>query len=147
MPTLAENRRARFEHETLDTIEAGLVLNGQEVKSIRAGRAHLTGAFVTVHGEELWLTNAAIPPWQMKNAPPDYDERRPRKLLVHRNEIASLIGRIKAQGLTAVPLTFYTRGRCIKVKIGIVRYRKKADRREVIKKREAEREVRRTLKM
>lgn len=146
MPALAENRRARFDYEILETIEAGVVLSGQEVKSVRAGRADLTGSFVTIHKNGLWLTNTTIPPWQAKNAPPDYEETRARKLLVHKNELATIVGKIQTKGLTAVPLRLYTSGRRIKAEIGIVRYRKKADRREVIKKREAEREIRRALK-
>lgn len=146
MGVLAENRRARFDYEILETFEAGLELTGQEVKSIQGGRANLAGSFVTVHDNALWLTNVGIPPWQVKNAPPDYNEQRPRRLLLHRSEIATLIGKIQRQGLTVVPLKLYTRGRRIKVEIGVVRYRKKADQREMIKKREAEREIRRNLR-
>src|SRR3989338_9057872 len=100
MPILAENRRARFDYTVIDTLQAGIVLNGQETKSALAGRANIRAAFVTVHNNELWLTNAAIPPWQVKNAPPEYVETRSRKLLCHKKEIASLIGKIKAEGLT-----------------------------------------------
>ena len=146
MPTLAVNKRAKFEYEILETLEAGIVLSGQEVKSVRAKRANLSGAFVTIHESALRLTNVAIPPWQPKNTPSDYEEQRPRKLLVHKRELASLIGKIQTQGLTAVPLRLYTRGRRIKAEIALVRYRKKHDRREVIKKRQAEREMRRALK-
>lgn len=146
MGVLTENRRARFDYDVLETLEAGVALLGNEVKSVQAGRADITAAFVTIHRGELFLTNATIPPWQARNTPGDYDERRPRKLLLHKNEIASLIGTLKTRGLTAVPLKLYTRGRRIKAEIGIVRYRKKADKREVIKRREAEREIRRALK-
>lgn len=153
MGILAENRRARFDYMVIDTLQAGIVLNGQETKSVFAGRANIGAAFVTVHNPstgsgqaELWLTNAAIPPWQVKNASTEYEETRSRKLLCHKKEIASLIGKIKAEGLTVVPLRLYTQGRRIKVELGIVRSRKKADKRELLKKREAERDVRRALK-
>lgn len=146
MPTLAENRRVRFDYTIIDTLQAGIVLNGQEVKSVLAGRANIGAAFVTVYNNELWLTNAAIPPWQVKNAPPEYEETRSRKLLCHKKEIATLIGKIKAEGLTVVALRLYTQGRRIKVELGIVRSRKKTDKRELLKKREAERDVRRALK-
>ncbi|OHA50010.1 MAG: SsrA-binding protein [Candidatus Terrybacteria bacterium RIFCSPLOWO2_01_FULL_58_14] len=150
---IAENRRARFDYEVLEAFEGGIQLTGQEVKSTQAGRADITAAFVTLRtsprtgGTELWLTNTAIPPWQPKNAPPDYDERRPRKLLLHRGEIAALIGKLQTGGLTAVPLRLYTKGRRVKAEIALVRRRKKGDRRDIIKKREAEREMRRALKM
>lgn len=146
MTDLAVNRRARFDYDVLETIEAGIALSGSEVKSVRAGRAVLRGAFVTIRGNELYLTNATIPPWQPRNTAAEYNETRPRKLLVHRQELSSLIGKMKAEGLTAIPLRLYTRNRRIKVEIGIVRHRKKRDQREAIKKRDAEREMQRHLK-
>ena len=145
MTTLAENKRAHFDYEILETLEAGIVLNGQEVKSIKAGHASLGGAFVTIKGNELWLTNTNIAPWQPKNAPHDYDDTRPRKLLAHKEEISSLIGKIKTHGLTAVPLRLYSQHGKIKVEIGVAKYRKKHDKRELIKKRDVEREIERTL--
>lgn len=135
-----------MDYKILETLNAGIVLSGQEVKSIRAGRTNLKGAFVTVSGNELWLTNTGIPAWQVKNAPQDYDEQKPRKLLLRKNEIASLIGKIKAEGLTVIPLKLYNQGQRIKVEIGVARHIGKKDRREIIKKREAERDVRRSLK-
>ncbi|OHA46615.1 MAG: SsrA-binding protein [Candidatus Terrybacteria bacterium RIFCSPLOWO2_01_FULL_44_24] len=145
MTTLAENKRAGFDYEILEKMEAGIVLNGQETKSIRAGQASLGGAFVTVKNNELWLTNMNVAPWQPKNISHNYDEARPRKLLMHKNEIASLIGKIKTRGLTALPLRLYTHHGKIKVEIGVVKYRKKHDKRELIKKRDAQRDIARTL--
>ena len=144
--TFADNKRGRFDYEILETYQGGLVLNGQEVKSIRAGRATLTGAFITAKGGEGWLTNATVPPWQPKNAPADYNEGRPRKILLKKPEISELIGKISTRGLTAIPLRLYTVRGKIKVEIGIGRFRRKADKREVIQKREAEREIARSWK-
>jgi len=143
---LAENKRARFDYEILETLQGGLVLSGQEVKSIRAGRASLAGAFVTLKGGEAFLTNAAIPPWQPKNAPSDHNDTRPRKVLMQKRELAWLTGKLAERGLTAIPLRLYSAHGKIKVEIGIAKYRKRADKREVIKKREVEREIKRYLK-
>lgn len=146
MSTLAENKDARHLYDILETCEAGIALSGQEVKSAKAGRASLRGAFVTMKGEEAFLTNASIPPWQPKNAPPDYDPARSRKLLLRKAELRTLIGKIAQKGLTALPLKFYTKDGKIKVEIGLAKHRKLRDRREIIKKREAQRDIARTLK-
>lgn len=143
---LAENREASFRYEILERLEAGIVLSGQEVKSAKSGRINMRGAFVTMHGNEAYLTNAAIPPWQPKNAPSGYDEQRPRKLLLHKSELKSLTGKLAQKGLTAIPLRVYTKHGKIKIEIGVVKYKKIYDRRETIKKREAAREIARTLK-
>ncbi len=145
MQTFAENKKAHFDYEILETLEVGIVLNGQETKSIREGRASLTGAFVTIKDNELWLTNMTVPPWQPKNVFKNYNDTRPRKLLAHREQIASLIGKIKTKGLTALPLRLYTQHGKIKVEIGVAKYRKKHDKRELIKKRDIEREIERSL--
>lgn len=145
MITLVENKKAAFDYEILETLEAGIVLTGQEVKSVREGRVSLMGSFVTIKNSELWLTNATIPAWQPKNAPHDYGDTRPRKLLTHKEQIGSLIGKIKVKGLTVLPLRLYTQHGKIKVEIGVAKYRKKQDKREFIKKRDIEREIERTL--
>lgn len=143
---VAQNKRARFDYEILETLQGGLVLSGQEVKSIRAGRASLAGSFVTMRGGEAFLTNTDVPPWQPKNAPENYNETRPRKVLLRKKELFWLFGKLSERGLTALPLKLYSVRGKIKVEIGIVKYRKKADKREVIKKREVEREIRRMIK-
>lgn len=146
MRALAENRRARFDYDILETIEAGMVLTGQEVKSVKLGRMSLTGSFGTVHENAVWLTGASIPPYQPKNAPPNYDPERSRKLLLHRDEIAKLIGKMRERGLTLVPLKVYSSHGRIKVELGIARGKKQHDKRETIRRREAERDIDRTLK-
>src|SRR5437870_5078093 len=90
---LAENRRARFDYEILETLEAGLELSGGEIKSIRAGKANLAGSYVIIRGGEAWLINAQIPPYQPKNTLPDYDPGHTRRLLLKKTEIAHLLGR------------------------------------------------------
>lgn len=146
MKILAENRKAYFNYQILEKFEAGIVLNGQEVKSIKGGRASLRGSYVVLRGEELFLIGANIPPYQPKNAPPDYEPERSRKLLLNKSEIKHLIGKVKERGLTLLPLKVYTKNAKIKLEFGIAKGRKKADKRELIKKREADREIQRTLK-
>lgn len=119
------------------------MLFGFEVKAIKTGHVSLTGSFVTTKGGELFLTNSLIPPYQSKNTPIDYDQSRPRKLLLNRSEIGSLIGKLKVKGLTLVPIRLYTKKNRIKLEFGIAKGRRKADKREVIKKRDAEREMQR----
>ena len=146
MANYAENRKARFDYEILEKYEAGIELLGTEVKSIRSGKMSLEGAFVIVRGGEAFLINANIPPYQPKNTPKDYDPLRNRKLLLTKKEIDELVGSEKNKSLTIVPISVYTKGRKIKIEIALVKGKKKHDKRESIKKRETEREIRRTLK-
>jgi len=145
MKILAENRKARFDYEILEKFEAGMVLIGQEVKSIKSGRMSLKGSYVVLRGEEPYLIGANVPPYQPKNAPPDYEPERSKKLLLTKSEIKHLIGKTKEKGLTLVPLRVYTKRGKVKLEFGIGKGRKKADKRELIKKREAERELKREL--
>lgn len=144
--TLAENPRASFDYEILDTLEAGIELLGFEVKSARAGRMSIRGSFVTIHGNEALLTGATIAPYQPANTPVGYDPARSRRLLLKHEEASSLIGKIRVQGLTVVPLKAYDKKGRIKVLIGVARGKKKRDKREQIKKRDIEREIRRAEK-
>ncbi len=146
MGMISENKKAYFDYEILETFEAGIILFGQEVKSVKTGHISLTGSFVVIKDGGLFLINAAIPPYQPKNTPKDYDQRRSRKLLLHKSEIKSLIGKIRQKGLTLIPLKAYTQKGKIKLQFGIAKGRKKFDKREVIKKREFEREKERILK-
>ena len=146
MPTLAENRKAHHDYQILETLEAGLVLNGQEVKAIRQGKLQLAGSFVSFRGDELFLLGATIPPYQPKNAPSNYDPERARKLLLKKGELRSLYGRAKQEGLTFVPLRVYTSNAKLKLAFGIARGKKKGDKRELLRKREAQREMERALK-
>ena len=158
MPTLAVNKRANFDYQILAKYEAGLVLLGHEVKSVKAGQASLKGSFVTLRQAssksadkqgrlkkglpELFLINAHIPLYKRASTIKDYDPTRPRKLLLNKNEIKHLIGKKQEQGLTLVPLKIYTKRSLIKLEFGIGRGKKKIDKREVIKKREQDRKIR-----
>jgi SsrA-binding protein len=122
------------------------VLYGFEVKAIKTGHVNLTGSFVTSKNEELFLTNALIPPYQPKNTPVDYDQSRPRKLLLKKREINTLIGKLKVKGLTLVPIRLYTKKGKIKLEFGVGRGKRKIDKRVTIKKRDLERELGRKLK-
>lgn len=146
MPTLATNPRAKYDYHILETYEAGLVLTGQEVKSIKTGHISLKGAYVTIKNEEAWLINAQIPPYQPKNVAADYEPSRSRKLLLHKKEIKSLIGQTKQKGLTLVSLRVYTKKGKIKLAFALGRGKRKVDKRETIKKREAKRKIERALK-
>lgn len=142
MPTYATNKRARFDYEILETVEAGLVLSGPEVKSIRTGSVKLTGSFVTFHGNDVHLINLHIPRYKPAANIQNYKPDRSRKLLLHKKEIDRLRGTIQSgRGLTIVPLSLYTRGPRIKVEIAVVRGKKEYDKREKIKKRQTEREM------
>jgi len=145
MPLLVENKRAKFDYEILETLEAGIELRGFEVKSIKSGRINLAGSYVVVRNNGARFLNADISPYQPKNMPADYDSKRTRRLLLRKSELRNLIGRIQEKGLTLVPLKIYTKGKAgrIKIEIGLGKSRKKRDKRELIKKRETEREMRR----
>ncbi len=145
MRIFAENKKAYFNYEILEKFEAGLVLIGTEVKSIRSGRLNLAGSYVIIRGEEPYLIGATIPPYQPKNAPADYDPEKPRKLLLNKKEINYLIGKTKERGLTLIPLKVYTKNAKIKLEFGIGKGRKKIDKREIIKKREVKRIIEKEL--
>lgn len=145
MSTLAINPRAKFDYDILKKYEAGIVLTGQEVKSVRAGNVSLKGAYATLHGEEVFLLNAHIGPYKKAGALLGYEPTQTRKLLLRRREIKELIGSIQSQGLTLIPMSLYTRGRRLKLELGLARGRKKYEKREVIKKRATDREIRAAL--
>jgi SsrA-binding protein len=146
MAHYAENRKARFDYEILEKYEAGIELLGTEVKSVRGGKMSLEGSFAIVRGGECFLINANIPPYQPKNAPTDYDPLRNRKLLLTKKENTALSGSEKNKSLTIVPISVYNKNRKIKVEIALVKGKKKYDKRETIKKRETNREMRRQYK-
>ena len=146
MANYAENRKARFNYEILEKYETGIELLGTEVKSVRAGQMSLEGAFVIVRGGEAFIINANIPPYQPKNSPKDYDPLRNRKLLLTKKEIGELAGSEKNKSLTIVPISVYNKNRKIKVEIALVKGKKKYDKRESIKKRDTDRELRREYK-
>src|SRR6266702_4545040 len=141
---VATNRRARHDFDLLETFEAGIVLTGPEVKSLRAGRASLAESFARVQDEEVWLEGLHIPPYEPADTR-GYQPTRPRKLLLHKDQIARLIGKTAEQGLTLVPIKLYfTRG-LAKVEVGLGRGRRKVDKRRAIADREHRREVERAL--
>lgn len=142
---LIENRKAHFNYEFLEKLDAGIELFGFEVKSLRAKLGSLDGAYAIVRGNEAFLVNVYIPAYQPKNAPKGYDERRNRKLLLTRKEIDALLGAESKKGLTIVPISVYNKGRKLKVSLAIARGKKKFDKRETIKKRETERDIRRDM--
>jgi len=146
MKNLAENKKAYFDYHILDKLEAGIVLTGQEVKSAKLGHMNLKGSHIIYQENEIYLIGAHISPYQFQNNP-DYDPQRTRKLLLKRKEINQLIGKSKEKGLTFVPLKVYTRKGIIKIELGIARGKKKVDKRETIKKREIDRELKRSLKL
>ncbi len=147
MKVLVDNRKARYEYQILEKFEAGMVLNGQEVKSIRNSNISLKGSYVVIRGNEAYLLGANIPPYQPKNASPDYDPERTRKLLLNKKEIDYLEGKSKIKGLTLIPLKVYTKYAKIKLEFGIAKGKRKADKRETIKKRDVERDIKRELNL
>lgn len=147
MPTLAYNKRAKFDYDILATYEAGLVLVGHEVKSIKTGHISLKGAYVVLKQTkkelpELYLINAFVPLYKKASGIENYDPERSRKLLLKKNEIKHLIGKKQEQGLTLVPIKIYTKRSLIKLEFGVGKGKKKIDKRESIKKREIDRKIR-----
>jgi len=146
MSSYAQNRKIHFDYEVLEKYECGIELLGTEVKSVRGGRMSLEGAFVIIRGAEAFLINANVPPFQMANAPKDYDPLRNRRLLLIKKEIVELAETEKNKSLTIVPMSVYNKDRKIKVEIALVKGKKKHDKRETTKKRETEREIRREFR-
>ena len=146
MATLSTNKRAHFDYEILDKYEAGLVLTGAEVKSVKKGHLSLKGSFVAMHDGEIYLTNAHITPYAYANPLTPYDPTRSRKVLIKKSEIKSLIGKLHAKGLTLVPIRVYTKRRLIKLEFALARGKKAFDKRSDIAKNEAKRNMQRALK-
>ncbi len=144
--TVADNRRARFDYEILDTVEAGIALTGTEVKSLREGKATLTEAYAGPSGDELFLFNAYIPEYKAANRF-NHETRRPRKLLLHRKEIGKLSGASQRDGLTLIPLRLYfnDRGRA-KLELALGRGKKLHDKRETERRRDWDREKARLMR-
>lgn len=142
----AQNKKASFEYEIIDTFEAGLVLEGHEVKSIRTGHINLKGGFVTFHREEPMLINVHISKYKHAGNLENYDPERSRKLLLKKKQILFLRGKLQEKGLTVVPLSVYNSGSKIKIEIGIGRGKKKYDKRRAIKERDLKVHMRKALK-
>ncbi len=144
--TVATNRRARREYEFLETLEAGIVLQGSEVKSLREGKAQLSEAYARVDDGELWLFQMHIPPWQFATGFGAHDPDRRRKLLLHRDQIDELVGKTQQQSLTLIPASLYFKNGRAKVQLALAKGRRLYDKRNLIMSRDAEREVARATK-
>jgi len=146
MPVLVVNKKAFHDYTILESLEAGIVLTGQEVKSVRAGSGNLKGSFVKMYGSELFLVNMHISPYRYTSNIPTYDPEQARKLLVHSKQIKRLLGAMTTQGLTLVPLRVYTKGILIKVEIALAKGKKAFEKRAILKKRAVEKDIRQYLK-
>lgn len=144
--TIVENKKAYFNYEILEKLEAGILLEGHEVKAIKTGKMTLQGSYISIRKNEAYLINAHIAPYQKKNTPADYNLQRDRKLLLSSAEIKELLGKSTGARLTIVPLRVYTKKARIKIEIALARGKRKYDKREAIKKHETEREIERTIK-
>lgn len=141
---IATNRKAQHDYEILDRFEAGLVLTGSEIKSIRAGRVNLRDSYAVPRGGELWLLNAHIAPYEQASSQ-NHEPRRSRKLLMHRREINRLQGQLQEKGLTLVPLRLYLKKHVAKIELGLARGKKTYDKRATLRDREADRQISRAL--
>ncbi len=144
--TVATNRRARYDYEILERVEAGIVLTGSEVKSLRAGRASLSDAYARIRDDEVWLEEMHVAPYAQGQTR-GYEPKRPRKLLLHRGEIARLVGKTQERGLTLVPLRVYFRHGLAKVELGLARGKRKHEKRRAIIEREQRREIERATSL
>ena len=142
---ICENRKARYNYSIEETLEAGLVLRGSEVKSLRAGRANLKDSYGDVRGEEVYLVGTHISPYDPASHT-NHAPERDRKLLLHRREIQKLIGKVKERGLTLIPLKMYFKGGKAKVEIALAHGKRSYDKRETLKRKEAQREIERAMK-
>jgi len=148
MPTITTNKKALADHQVIEKIEAGIVLSGPEVKSIKAGQINLKGSYITIdHKSQVWLVGAHISAYKpaavIQTA---YQPTQRRRLILHHKQIDYLRGKEKEKGLTILPISVYTKGSLIKIEIGLVKGKKQYDKRESIKKRELDREIRRRLR-
>ena len=146
MSTLAVNKKARFDYEILETLEGGLRLTGPEVKSAKAGHAQLKGVFLHIQGAELWLKGAFIGAYKPAGIQEEYDANRDRKVLVHRRELVRLMGKRQTEGYTIIPLSLYTKGDLVKLEFAVARGKKQFEKRDSIKKREVDRNLRERMK-
>ena len=142
---VAVNRRAYHDYFIDDKLEAGMMLTGTEVKSVRNGRTNLRDGFVRIDGNEAWLENVHISPYEQANLM-NHEPMRPRKLLMHRKEIASLIGKVRQKGYTLIPLRVYFSRNHAKVEVGLARGKKQYDKREAIAERDAKRDIARAMR-
>ena len=145
MKIYSENKKALFDYNILENFEAGVVLFGQEVKSIKTGHINLASSYIVLKGQEPFLVGVKVPPYQPNNAGSDYNDERQRKLLLNKKEINYLIGKTKVKGFSLIPLKIYEKNGRIKLEFGLAKGKKKYDKKEKIKKRDVEREINREL--
>lgn len=143
---VTDNRKARFLYEILETYEAGIQLTGTEVKSIREGKVNVQDGYALIRNGEAWLINVHISPYTTSSQYFNHDPRRTRKLLLHRQEIRKLIGKVEQQGLTLVPLKLYLKRGLVKVSLGLAKGKKLHDKREDLKRRQDQRDIQRAMK-
>lgn len=141
---IANNRKARHDYHIEDTIEAGIVLTGSEIKSVRAGQVNLRDSYATVRNGELWLLNAHISPYKQATHQ-NHEPKRERKLLAHRREINRLTGKLQEKGLTLVPLRMYLRDSWAKIELGLARGKKMYDKRQTLREKDDRRRIDRAL--
>ncbi len=147
MKIYSENKKAFYDYNILEKYEAGLVLFGQEVKSIKTGHINLAGAYVALKAGELFLVGVKVPPYQPNNAGADYNEGRERKLLLNKKEINYLMGKSSQKGFSLIPLKIYEKSGKLKIEFGLAKGKKKYDKKEKIKRKDIEREVSRELNL
>jgi SsrA-binding protein len=143
--TIAENRKARHDYHILDSWEAGVALLGTEVKSIREGRVNLRDSYARIDNGEVWMMNVHISPYSHRGSAA-HEELRQRKLLLHRDEIRKMVGRVAEKGLTLVPLELYFKNGRVKVQLALAKGKQAHDKRETIRRREVDRETRAAVK-
>lgn len=141
----AENRKAGYDYKILEKFEAGLVLFGQEVKSIKTGHVNLSGSYIILRAEEPYWIGTKIPPYQPQNAGADYGEERVRKILLNKKEINYLQGKVKQKGFSLIPLKIYENNGRVKLEFGLARGKKDFDKKEKIKNRDIDRETQREM--
>ena len=143
---ICENRKARFDYQIHETFEAGLVLTGSEVKSLRAGKAHLNAAYADIRGGEAFLLQSHIAPYE-KGGYANHEPDRKRKLLLHKEQIDTLMGKIQAKGMTLVPMKLYFKSSRVKIALGLGTGKKQHDKRATIKERDQKRDLQRAIRM
>jgi SsrA-binding protein len=143
--TIAENRKARHDYHILDTWEAGVALLGTEVKSIREGRVNLRDSYARIDNGEVWMLNVHISPYSHRGSAA-HEELRQRKLLLHRDEIRKMVGKVAEKGLTLVPLELYFKNGRVKVQLALAKGKQEHDKRETLRRREVDRETRAAVK-
>jgi SsrA-binding protein len=143
--TLASNRKARHDFTILEVVEAGIVLSGSEVKSLRTGQVQLADSYARMHNGELWLEGVHVAPYQFAHGVGAHDPNRPRKLLLHASELQHRSDRVARERLTIVPLSIYLKDGRVKVEVALARGKRREDKRQDIAKRDVEREIQRNL--